>query len=40
MPRSFRVFRPRDGYDQKVLDKALTIVAVARFDARAEELLC
>jgi transglutaminase-like putative cysteine protease len=49
------MFRPRDGYDQKVLDAALTIVprpkeirwiydvfgnfvAVASFDARAEEL--
>ena len=49
------MFRPRDGYDQKVLDESLTIipkpvqirwlhdvfgnfVAVARFDARAEEL--
>jgi len=49
------MFRPRDGYDQKVLDETLTIlpkpaqirwlhdvfgnfVAVASFDARAEEL--
>lgn len=50
------MFRPRDGYDQKVLEEALTIipeptqirwlhdvfgnsVALASFDARAEELL-